>query len=118
MFVLLRRLGECFGLLGINGAGKTTTMKMLVGEIAPTQGTAELCGYDMMQEPTKVRRLLGMCPQTHALLDLLTVREHLELFGRIKVFGPLCFAISLGCEGRRFGRGYSVTYGRYGHQGV
>lgn len=32
----------------------------------------------------KVRRLLGMCPQTHALLDLLTVREHLELFGRIK----------------------------------
>ncbi|KAK8797122.1 hypothetical protein WA158_004332 [Blastocystis sp. Blastoise] len=76
--------GECFGLLGINGAGKTTTMKMLSGEIAPTKGTAELCGYDMMKEPLKVRRLLGMCPQTHALLDLLTVREHLELFGRIK----------------------------------
>lgn len=76
--------GECFGLLGINGAGKTTTFSMISGENAPTKGTAILCGMDMMEEPVKVRRLLGMCPQSHALLDLLTVREHLELFGRIK----------------------------------
>lgn len=76
--------GQCFGLLGINGAGKTTTFSMISGENAPTKGTAVLCGLDMMQEPVKVRRLLGMCPQSHALLDLLTVREHLELFGRIK----------------------------------
>ena len=76
--------GQCFGLLGINGAGKTTTFSMISGENAPTKGTAVLCGMDMMKEPVKVRRLLGMCPQSHALLDLLTVREHLELFGRIK----------------------------------
>ena len=57
---------------------------MISGENAPTKGTAILCGMDMMKEPVKVRRLLGMCPQSHALLDLLTVREHLELFGRIK----------------------------------
>lgn len=76
--------GQCFGLLGINGAGKTTTFSMISGEIAPTKGTALLCGMDMLEEPVKVRRLLGMCPQSHALLDLLTVREHLELFGRIK----------------------------------
>ena len=76
--------GQCFGLLGINGAGKTTTFSMISGENAPTKGTAILCGMDMLEEPVKVRRLLGMCPQTHALLDLLTVREHLELFGRIK----------------------------------
>lgn len=76
--------GQCFGLLGINGAGKTTTFSMISGENAPTKGTAVLCGMDMIEEPVKVRRLLGMCPQSHALLDLLTVREHLELFGRIK----------------------------------
>lgn len=76
--------GQCFGLLGINGAGKTTTFSMISGEIAPTKGTAILCGMDMIEEPVKVRRLLGMCPQSHALFDLLTVREHLELFGHIK----------------------------------
>lgn len=80
--------GQCFGLLGINGAGKTTTFSMISGENAPTKGTAVLCGMDMMKEPVKVRRLLGMCPQSHALLDLLTVREHLELFGRIKGVPP------------------------------
>ena len=57
---------------------------MISGENAPTKGTAILCGLDMMKEPVKVRRLLGMCPQSHALLDLLTVREHLELFARVK----------------------------------
>ena len=61
---------------------------MISGENAPTKGTAVLCGMDMMKEPVKVRRLLGMCPQSHALLDLLTVREHLELFGRIKGVPP------------------------------
>ena len=80
--------GQCFGLLGINGAGKTTTFSMISGENAPTRGTAILCGMDMLKEPVKVRRLLGMCPQSHALLDLLTVREHLELFGRIKGVPP------------------------------
>ena len=57
---------------------------MISGENAPTKGTAVLCGMELIEKPVKVRHLLGMCPQSHALLDLLTVREHLELFGRIK----------------------------------
>ncbi|KUF88199.1 ABC transporter A family member 1 [Phytophthora nicotianae] len=76
--------GECFGFLGINGAGKTTTMKMLTGDVAPSRGTATLGGYDILTQQLEVRRQIGYCPQFDALFDLLTVREHLELFGAIK----------------------------------
>lgn len=76
--------GDCFGFLGINGAGKTSTLNMLTGAILPSGGTAYLGGYDIVKEQWQVRRLLGYCPQHDALLDRLTVREHLKLFGRIK----------------------------------
>jgi ATP-binding cassette, subfamily A (ABC1), member 3 len=76
--------GEVFGFLGINGAGKTTTLQMLSGDVLPTGGTALLGGYDIITEQPDVRRLLGYCPQHEALLDLLTCREHLELYARIK----------------------------------
>jgi ABC-type multidrug transport system ATPase subunit len=76
--------GETFGLLGINGAGKTTTLKMLTGDEFPSQGGAWLGGLNIMTQQRQVRRLIGYCPQFDALLPLLTVREHLELFGRIK----------------------------------
>ncbi|KAG2506212.1 hypothetical protein JM18_009330, partial [Phytophthora kernoviae] len=76
--------GECFGFLGINGAGKTTTMKMLTGDVHPSHGTATLGGFDILSQQIEVRRQIGYCPQFDALFDLLTVREHLELFGAIK----------------------------------
>ena len=76
--------GECFGFLGINGAGKTTTLSILSGDIAPTSGRAYIDGLDIETEQLAVRRLIGYCPQHDALLDLLTVREHLELYARIK----------------------------------
>ncbi|EGZ20193.1 ABCA1 lipid exporter [Phytophthora sojae] len=76
--------GECFGFLGINGAGKTTTMKMLTGDVQPTHGTATLNGFDILSQQIEVRRQIGYCPQFDALFDLLSVREHLELFGAIK----------------------------------
>lgn len=76
--------GECFGFLGINGAGKTTTLKILSGDVIPTSGTARLAGQDILHEQMEVRRLLGYCPQFDSLLDLLTVREHLELYAKIK----------------------------------
>ncbi|CAE7225327.1 ABCA1 [Symbiodinium microadriaticum] len=65
-------------------AGKTSTLNMLTGAVLPSAGSAFLGGFDVVQEQRKVRRLLGFCPQHDALLDRLTVREHLELFGRIK----------------------------------
>ena len=76
--------GQCFGFLGINGAGKTSTLKILSGDLIPTRGTAKLGGFDILKQQVLVRRLLGYCPQFDALLDLLTVREHLELYARIK----------------------------------
>ncbi|KAF1315573.1 Abc transporter a family member 1, partial [Globisporangium splendens] len=76
--------GECFGFLGINGAGKTTTMKMLTGDVVPSSGSATLSGFDILNQQIDVRRQIGYCPQFDALFDLLTVREHLELFARIK----------------------------------
>jgi ATP-binding cassette subfamily A (ABC1) protein 3 len=76
--------GECFGFLGINGAGKTTTLSILSGEFPPTSGTAFIDGYNIQQDQSHIRRKIGYCPQFDALLELLTVREHLELYGRIK----------------------------------
>lgn len=76
--------GECFGFLGINGAGKTTTLKMLTGDTVATRGTAALTGLDIRTSQLETRRLLGYCPQFDALCPLLTVREHLEMYARIK----------------------------------
>jgi len=76
--------GECFGFLGINGAGKSSTLKILSGDIIPTKGIGFLGGYDILTQQIQCRRLIGYCPQFDALLDLLTSREHLEMFARIK----------------------------------
>ncbi|KAF4321486.1 hypothetical protein JM18_003948 [Phytophthora kernoviae] len=76
--------GECFGYLGINGAGKSTTMKVLTGEIAPTNGFVTLGGYDLSKDRDKARRVVGYCPQFDSLHDLLTVEEQLELYARLK----------------------------------
>lgn len=66
------------------GAGKTTTLSILSGEFPPTSGSAFIDGFDISLDQSKIRRKIGYCPQFDALLELLTVREHLELFARIK----------------------------------
>jgi ATP-binding cassette subfamily A (ABC1) protein 3 len=59
-------------------------MKCLTGDEYPTKGTAFVGGYDIMSQAAEVRQLIGYCPQFDALLDLLTVREHLEMYASIK----------------------------------
>jgi ATP-binding cassette, subfamily A (ABC1), member 3 len=59
-------------------------MNMLTGNFLPSSGDAWLYGLDIKTQQLEVRAKLGYCPQHDALLDLLTVREHLQLFGRIK----------------------------------
>ncbi|XP_027188413.1 ABC transporter A family member 1 isoform X3 [Cicer arietinum] len=76
--------GECFGFLGTNGAGKTTTISMLCGEESPSDGTAFIFGKDICSHPKAARKYIGYCPQFDALLEFLTVKEHLELYARIK----------------------------------
>lgn len=75
---------ECFGLLGLNGAGKTSTFKMLTGDTKITQGDAFVCGHSVRRELPLVRRQLGYCPQFDALDPLLTAREHLEFYSRLR----------------------------------
>lgn len=72
---------QIFVLLGHNGAGKTTTISMLTGMIEPTSGNLEVLG-DV--EVSEIRKKIGMCPQHDTLYDDLTVKEHLELFSRLK----------------------------------
>jgi len=76
--------GQVFGLLGVNGAGKTTTFKMLCGQVPPTAGKVSIQGFDVSTEASSARKLIGYCPQFDALLDSLTTREHLFLYGRLK----------------------------------
>jgi len=75
--------GELFGLLGPNGAGKTTTIKILCGLLPPTKGSARVGGYDVLKEQSKVKELIGVCPQDTAVYPYLTGRENVELFGNL-----------------------------------
>lgn len=76
--------GEILGFLGPNGAGKTTTMRILTCFLPPTQGTARLAGYDILENPLEVRRHLGYLPETVPLYNDMTVRDYLDFMGRIK----------------------------------
>uniref|UniRef100_A0A8C5ALV0 ABC transporter domain-containing protein n=1 Tax=Gadus morhua TaxID=8049 RepID=A0A8C5ALV0_GADMO len=74
----------CFGLLGINGAGKTTTFKMLTGDIPVSGGEAYLNGYSIRSEMSLVHQNMGYCPQFDGIDDLLTGREHLQFYARLR----------------------------------
>uniref|UniRef100_A0A3P9KJX1 ABC transporter domain-containing protein n=1 Tax=Oryzias latipes TaxID=8090 RepID=A0A3P9KJX1_ORYLA len=76
--------GECFGLLGVNGAGKTTTFKMLTGDTMVTSGEAFLAGKSILREIDEVHQNMGYCPQFDAINELLTGREHLELYAVLR----------------------------------
>uniref|UniRef100_A0A8D0AR12 ABC transporter domain-containing protein n=1 Tax=Sander lucioperca TaxID=283035 RepID=A0A8D0AR12_SANLU len=71
---------QCFGLLGINGAGKTTTFKMLTGDIPVSASNSHYIRTEMRD----VHQNLGYCPQFDAINELLTGREHLEFYARLR----------------------------------
>lgn len=75
--------GELFGLLGPNGAGKSTLTKMLSGIINPTSGTIKVGGYNIRDDPMKVKESLGVVPQDIVLYDYLNARENLAFFGKL-----------------------------------
>ena len=75
--------GQIYGLLGANGAGKTTTLRMLATILEPSDGTAVVCGYDVVEQPTKVRASVGFLSTATALYPRLTARELVEYFGRL-----------------------------------
>jgi ABC-2 type transport system ATP-binding protein len=75
--------GEIFGFLGPNGAGKTTTIKMLCTLIQPSRGRAWISGFDVVKQPTAVRRSLGIIFQDPSLDDRLTAYENLKFHALI-----------------------------------
>jgi len=74
---------EIFGILGPNGSGKTTTVLMLTTLLDPTSGTAEICGYDVHQNPRKVRESISYVPQDMAVDVRLTGRENVRMFAEL-----------------------------------
>ncbi|HET6260875.1 MAG TPA: ABC transporter ATP-binding protein [Chloroflexia bacterium] len=76
-------LGEVFGLLGPNGAGKTTTMRMLAGLIAPSNGRAMVCGYDVVAQTTAVRERVGILTESPGLYENLSAEKNLEFFAKL-----------------------------------
>ncbi len=74
--------GEIFGLLGPNGAGKTTTAGMLTTRVIPTSGRALVANVDVVEHPTRAKRVIGVVPQTNTLDRSLDVYENLYFHGR------------------------------------
>nr|XP_041569928.1 ATP-binding cassette sub-family A member 13 [Taeniopygia guttata] len=79
--------GQITALLGPNGAGKTTVISLLTGLYPPSSGTIIVDGKDIRTELAAIRTELGVCPQYDVLLSMLTVREHLLLYGSVKAPG-------------------------------
>jgi sodium transport system ATP-binding protein len=75
--------GEVFGLIGPNGAGKTTTMRILCTVLKPTAGTVQLAGFDVVKQPTQVRRHIGFLSASTAIYDRMSAWELVEYFARL-----------------------------------
>ncbi len=75
--------GEVFGLLGPNGAGKTTLIRMLIGLIKPTSGSAEIFGMDVTKETMQIRARTSLLPQECQVYETLTARENIVYYGRM-----------------------------------
>lgn len=75
--------GELFSLLGPNGAGKTTTINMLCCLLKPTEGTAQIMGYDIIKQPFKIKEIIGVSPQETAISERLNSWENLAMIGKI-----------------------------------
>ncbi len=78
------RKGEVISIVGPNGAGKTTFLRQLTTELRPTAGSVHVFDVDVINEPLKAKSLMGISPQESGFFETLTVRQHLELFGKLK----------------------------------
>jgi ABC-2 type transport system ATP-binding protein len=76
--------GEVLGFLGPNGAGKSTTMRMIAGFVAPTSGSASICGHDVATEPVAAKAVLGYLPEGAPLYGDMTVRAFLAFVADLR----------------------------------
>lgn len=74
--------GEIFGFLGPNGAGKSTTIKMITGILTPSEGTIEVCGINIAENPIGAKQQIGFVPDNHETYETLKGVEYLNLSAR------------------------------------
>ncbi|HUA20321.1 MAG TPA: ATP-binding cassette domain-containing protein [Bryobacteraceae bacterium] len=81
--------GQIVGFLGPNGAGKTTTMRILTCFLPPTEGSATVAGFDVLEQPMEVKKRIGYLPETPPLYPEMEVKEYLTFVGKLKgMSGP------------------------------
>ena len=76
--------GEIVGFLGPNGAGKSTTMNILTGYLSANSGTVKIDGADILEDPTRAKKLIGFLPELPPLYMDMTVREYLDFVYDLK----------------------------------
>src|SRR3984957_19356478 len=76
--------GQIVGFLGPNGAGKTTTMRMLTCFLSPTEGTATVAGFDIIENPFEVKKRIGYLPETPPVYPEMRTGEYLTFVGQLK----------------------------------
>src|SRR6476660_7857220 len=76
--------GQIVGFLGPNGAGTTTTMRILTCFLPPTSGTAQVAGFDVLEQPLEVKKRIGYLPENPPLYPDMEVGEYLTFVGKLK----------------------------------
>lgn len=109
--------GEIVGLLGPNGAGKTTTLKILLGMLRPSRGSAFVLGLDSTSQAVAIKQRVGYSPDEPSFYDFLTGRETLEFVTQVRGGNPaetfralesMIEALEFGSDLDRFVAGYSL----------
>ena len=75
--------GQVFGFLGHNGAGKTTTVNMLTTLLEPSSGTANIAGFDLIEQPFAIKSIIGYVPENVELYQSFSAYENLEYFAKL-----------------------------------
>ncbi len=88
--------GQIVGFLGPNGAGKTTTMRILTCFLPPTDGSANVAGFDVLQQPMEVKKRIGYLPETPPLYPEMEVWEYLTFVGKLKGMSGASLATRVG----------------------
>lgn len=76
--------GQLFGCLGPNGAGKSTLVKILTGQIKPTEGNVTLMGIDVIKDPVKAKEKMGIIPEQESPPSFLIVSEYLQFICKVR----------------------------------